>query len=227
MKMTKKWFAILACLIMAFTCFMITGCGSEAEEPADDAVATWADADVPPEVQAKVDEVKDVVGGIAEKLNGEFGDNYKAMIESGEGEDYEGFAALKEELDGFRTDSGATYVYVMSPSDGDGNPSLDGDVSSEGAFLIGVDGSEDPDPYGEDYGWEIQFEEAWNGDVAAARSAWADNDEGTELCWSAFAPVMDSDGNVVGIVGVDYPANEMVDFPEWNRDADEWNGITE
>ncbi|MDO4834673.1 MAG: hypothetical protein Q4A40_06530 [Bacillota bacterium] len=231
MMKTKKWFAVLACAVMAFSCLIITGCGSsgETEAPAEEpAAATWAESDIPGEVQAKVDEVKEIAGQIGKELEGEFGDNYKALIESGEGEEYEGFAALREQLDSARTESGATYVYAMSPSDGKGMPSLDGDTGEKGAFLIGVDGSEDPDPWGEDYGWEIQFTEAWNGDVAAARSAWADTDDmGAELCWSAFAPIIDSDGNVVGIVGVDYPANEILDFPEWNRDSDSWNGITE
>jgi thiamine biosynthesis protein ThiI len=64
---------------------------------------------------------------------------------------------------------------------------------------------------------------AQNGEPCAALSAW-DNDVDDPV-WSAFAPVHDSEGNVVGILGIDYPAPEILDFPEWNRDSDEWNGM--
>lgn len=151
-----------------------------------------------------------------------WGDKYQTLIESGEARDAENYDEMKAELDSIREEIGATYVYAMSPSK-DGEPSLDGDVTSEGSFVITIDGSEEPDDWGVDYGWEVQFEEAWNGEAAAARSAWEDSDDGMDLCWSAFAPVYNSDGEVVCILGIDYPANEVVDYRAWDRDSDEWN----
>ncbi len=149
-------------------------------------------------------------------------DQYAALIESGEARDFEGYEALKAELDKIREESGAKYVYALSPSK-DGVPSLDGDTSENGSFLITVDGSADPDDWAVDYGWEIQFTEAWDGTPAAARSAW-DDEEGQ--CWSAFAPVYGADGNVVCILGIDYPCSETIaDYPEWNRDDASWNGF--
>ena len=117
------------------------------------------------------------------------------------------YLTLKESLDGIRTDSGAYYVYMMIPND-------------DNDFLITVDGSEEPDDFLTNYGWEVQFTEAMEGEPATARSGWDDD----VPVWSGFAPVYNSDGKVVGILGVDFPSPEIEDFPEWNRDREEWNG---
>ena len=117
------------------------------------------------------------------------------------------YLALKETLDSIRTDSGAYYVYMM-------NPNEDND------FLITVDGSEEPDDFLNNYGWEVQFTEALEGEPASARSGWDDD----VPVWSGFAPVYNSNGEVVGILGVDFPSPEIEDYPEWNRDREEWNG---
>lgn len=155
-----------------------------------------------------------------------WGDRYAALLESGEARDYEDYDALKSELDTIREDCGATYVYVLTPAGEDGiTPDPTGAYDENGSYLITVDGSEDPDDWCVDYGWEIQFTEAWEGTPAAARSAW---DDGGSYCWSAFAPIYDSEGTVVAILGIDYPCDEVITaYPEWNRDAKDgvWNGF--
>jgi len=152
-----------------------------------------------------------------------WGDKYAALLDSGEARDYEGYDEMKAELDNIREEIGATYVYVLTPGT-DGVPDIAGESGEDGAYLITVDGSEDPDDWAVDYGWEVQFTEAWTGTPAAARSAWNDSDE--LQCWSAFAPVYDSEGTVVAILGIDYPCTEVAQAnPEWNRDAAEWNGF--
>ncbi len=115
---------------------------------------------------------------------------------------------LKAALDAIRIESGAYYVYMMVPN-------------ADEDFLITVDGSEEPDDFLSNYGWEVQFVEAMEGTPASARSAWDDD----VPCWSGFAPVTNSDGQIVGILGVDYPSPEIADYPEWNRDSTEWNGV--
>ncbi|MFA7662049.1 MAG: hypothetical protein WCX59_04470, partial [Anaerovoracaceae bacterium] len=104
--------------------------------------------------------------------------------------------------------SGAYYVYCMVPDE-------------NGDYLITVDGSEEPDDWMVNYGFEVQFGEAWNGEAAAARSGWDDD----VPIWSCFAPVFNSAGEVVAIVGIDLPCEILDDYPEWNRDRDEWNGL--
>lgn len=236
--MKKKWLLIAMCAVIGMAMALFTGCGSSGEEPAEETTAaeetttaaeetlTFAEADVPDAVKKKVDEAKSVAEKYAVQLTPDFGDKYTALIESGQARDYEGYEALRKQLEDITKESGATYVYTLSPAK-DGQPSLDGDTSDQGSFLITIDPAEDPDDWATDYEWEVQFEEAWNGNVAAARSAWADDEEGKVLCWSAFAPVKDGQGNVVCLLGVDMPANEILDYPEWNRDAEEWNGIEE
>lgn len=227
MKKNRIMLALAVCIAMAAAMFMLAGCGGSDEEATEEPAAkTFEEADVPDEVMAVVEKVMAVVEGAAADLTPEFGDMYVAMMESGEARDYKDYDKMKAQLDKIREDNGATYVYCLSPGK-DGKPSLDGETGPDSHFLITVDGSEDPDDWATDYEWEIQFTEAWEGATASARSAWSDNDEGTELCWSAFAPIKDSKGNVVCLLGVDYPANEILDFPEWNRDSNDWNGIKE
>lgn len=195
MRKKSKWLIALMALILAFS---MTACG-EKEEAADEPAAPSADC---------------------------WADQYVALINSGEARDFADYDDMKAKLDEIREESGATYVYALSPGK-DGVPSLDGDTTENGAFLITVDGSDDPDDWAEDYGWEVQFTEAWNGTPAAARSAWDNDDAGDnhDICWSAFAPVYDSEGDVICILGIDYPcADVLKDYPAWNRDADEWNG---
>ena len=157
-------------------------------------------------------------------LKNNWGDLYIALLQSGEARDSAGYEPLRARLQKVREESGANYVYVLSPAGADGKPSIDGKTDEGASFLITVDGSAEADDWANDYGWEIQFTEAWGGSPAAARSCW--NVSETEQCWSGFAPVYDSNGNVACILGIDYPDFTVGQAnPEWNRHAPEWNGI--
>lgn len=204
MRKQSKWFLIL----LVFTLFAFAGCGGgggEAEVPDE------PDA-IPAEVQAVIDNTTSLAANFALQLDGEWADEYAALLASGEGRDYAEYDNLKATLDQFRIESGAYYIYMFTDMDPD-----------DEYFEITVDGSEEPDDWMVQYDIEGQFFVAMDGEPCAALSAW-DNDVDDPV-WSAFAPVYDSDGNVVGILGIDYPAPEILDFPEWNRDADEWNGM--
>ncbi|MDO5414704.1 MAG: hypothetical protein Q4F78_04480 [Bacillota bacterium] len=189
--------------------------------------------EVPADIQAVRDNVTDLVAKYAAMLSHrdveittDFGNQYVALLESGKAREYTDYDFMKATLDAVREESGATYVYVMTPGT-DGKPDINGDYTEEGTFLITVDGSEDPDDWGVDYGWEVQFTEAWEGEAAAARSAWINDEAGNnhDICWSVFAPIYDGEGNVVAILGIDYPCADVLnDYPEWNRDMEEWNG---
>lgn len=189
--------------------------------------------EVPDDIQAVRDNVTDLVAKYAAMLSHrdveittDFGNQYVALLESGKAREYTDYDFMKATLDAVREESGATYVYVMTPGT-DGEPDINGDYTEEGTFLITVDGSEDPDDWGVDYGWEVQFTEAWEGEAAAARSAWINDEAGNnhDICWSVFAPIYDGEGNVVAILGIDYPCADVLnDYPEWNRDMEEWNG---
>lgn len=205
----KKQFRWLL-LLLVFALFAFAGCGESNGN---------VDTDIPEEpegIPETVQDVMDYATGLAAeyalKLNGEWADEYVALLASGEGTDYAEFDNLKATLDQFRIESGAYYIYMLTDMDPD-----------DGFFEITIDGSEDPDDWMTQYENEGQFFVAMDGEPCAALSAW--DDDVDDPVWSAFAPVYDSDGNVVGILGVDYPAPEILDFPEWNRDSDEWNGM--
>ena len=152
-----------------------------------------------------------------------WGDKYVALLDSDEARDYEGYGELQGELAAIAEEIGATYVYTLTPADAEGNLDYTSDGAADTHFLITVDGCDDPDPWATDYEWEVQFTEAWQGTPAAARSAW---DDGGAFCWSAFAPVKDSEGNTVALLGIDYPCDEVIaENPEWNRDGDVFNGF--
>ncbi|GAB1476594.1 hypothetical protein MASR2M70_14300 [Bacillota bacterium] len=204
MRRHSKWFL----LVLVFTLFAFAGCGGggEAEVPGDGGEA------IPAEVQAVIDNVTSIAANYALQLDGEWADEYNALLASGEGRDYAEYDNLKATLDQFRLESGAYYVYMFTDMDPD-----------DEYFEITVDGSEEPDDWMVQYDVEGQFFVAMDGEPCAALSAW-DNGE-NDPAWSAFAPVYDSDGNIVGILGIDYPAPEIVDFPQWNRDSEEWNGM--
>lgn len=201
----RKWLTILLTLTLIFT---LAACGNagDAENAESDPV------EVPGEVQAIMDKTTGLAANYALQLDGEWADLYAECLESGEGRDFDGYADLKATLDQMRLECGAYYVYILTDMD-----------ENDDYFEITVDGSEEPDDWMVQYETEGQFLVAQNGEPCPALSAW-DNDVDDPV-WSAFAPVYDSDGNLVGIFGVDYPAPEILDFPEWNRDSEEWNGL--
>lgn len=189
-------------MVLVLLIGLLAGCGQTTDAP--DAVEPKEPRPVPAEVQT----VKDFVTGVAADyvlaLNGEFGDNHAALIASQEGRDFAQYAEMKQTLDIFRIESGARYIYCLIP----------GDTSADD-FHITVDGSMEEDDWLNPYPVEEQFISAMNGNPAAASSAWTDDDG--MIIWSGFAPIYDSNQQIVAILGVDYPAPEMEDFPEWNR----------
>lgn len=188
-------------LIIAFS----TGCNFDGDITKGD-----VDLDMPNEVHEIMDKTTEFAANYALQLNGEWADIYSSCLKSGKGQDYERYPDLKATLDQFRAESGAHRVYVLT----DRNPEDD-------YFEITVDGSKNPDPWMTQYEIEGQFLAAQDGLPIAALSA-KNNDQGDPV-WSAFAPVYDSDNVVVGILGIDYPAPEILKFPKWNRDSDQWN----
>jgi hypothetical protein len=206
MKRNAKLLAFLLVMALVFTTFVACGGDEEVEDSTGDTV------EIPAVVQSIMDKTTDFAANYALQVDGEWADEYKACLESGQGRDYAGYGELKATLDQFRIECGAYYVYILTDMD-----------TEDGYFEITVDGSEEQDDWMAQYEVEGQFLVAQDGVPSASLSAW-DNDVDDPV-WSAFAPVHDSEGNVVGILGVDYPAPEILDFPEWNRDSAEWNGM--
>jgi hypothetical protein len=127
----------------------------------------------------------------AKKLDGEWGDRHTALVNSGEKEAFAGFAELQNVLKGFVAENETYYVYTLCPS---GAP-------ESASYFVTVDGSKSPDKYGEVYDFEEAHFKAWSGTAAAQEETWEDDDGKKRV--SAYAPVHDSAGKVVTILGVD------------------------
>lgn len=198
----KKFLVFFLILVLALS---FIACGNESSN-GDDQVSP----EMPADLKAFVDAELDIIASIGEAISGDWADKHVTLVEEDGGMDDPLYSELKAVLDNFRVETGAYYVYAMIPGDGSD-------------YYITVDGSEDPDDWMTAYDFEVQFREAWEGETAAARSGWDDD----VAIWSAFAPVYDSNGDVVAIIGTDMPCEVLEDYPEWNRDRDEWNGIEE
>lgn len=219
MRSKSKWKIFAIIMSMFLVSAALVGCGGDQEEE---------EAVMPDEIKELRLEITGYAQEWGDALSGEWGDEYVALIESGEARAYEGYEAMSAKMEEIKKETGATYVYVLSPvdeadKDAEGGailePKLDG--NAEGPFVITVDGA-DPDDWGYAYDFEPQFKDAWDGKVVTAGSAW-DNAEGAEPVWSVFSPIKDSEGNVVALLGIDYPAEVVDEFPEWDRDREDFD----
>ena len=209
MKQHLKIFIVL-CLAAMMLAFAGCGQGNSSSKPD----SSSKDYPLPEAVAELRDQSMDYVRDYAKKLEGGWSDRLELLISQNLGEasmNSAEYTALKSTLDSYRAECGATYMYALVPD-------------SEGNYYITIDGSEEPDKWGTDYGSEVQFKEAYEaGLVASARSGWQDG-EG-KWCWSVFSPLYNSNGNIIAILGIDYPAPVLADYPEWDRDSDSWNGL--
>lgn len=197
-----KLFAILLSLLLIVV--FIPGCGGGGNDDGD--------IEIPDEIQALMDTSVDLAVSCAAELDGEWGDMHAEMMESEEDDGYANFEAMRAKLAEMIDETGADYIYAMYPSD-------PGDLEAD--FFITVDGSDDPDDFGEMYEAELGMVTSWNSGIPKTSSyAWGD-DNGFH--WSAYAPIHNSDGEVVAVLGLDYPAPIIEDMPEWDADSDEWN----
>jgi hypothetical protein len=206
--MKEKEMRKILVLLLAFTLVFAFAACSGGTEPGGEGPEAPDVFEMPADLAAFVDAELAVIAEIGEAISGEWADQHVALIAAGDGQDNHLYWELKPTLDDFRVESGAYYVYCMVPDE-------------NGDYLITVDGSEEPDDWMVNYGFEVQFGEAWDGEVAPAGSGWDDD----VPIWSCFAPVYNSGDEVVAIVGIDMPCEILEDYPEWNRDRDQWNGL--
>ncbi len=208
----KLKLSVILCLTVVLLAF--AGCGSTGQETKQKEAS--ADYTLPEAVADIRDQAMDYVQDYAKKLEGGWTDRLEVLMSQNLGEatmNSAEYTALCATLTGYMNECGATYMYALVPD-------------SEGNYYITVDGSEGPDAWGTDCGSEVQFKEAYEaGLVASARSGWQDG-EG-KWCWSVFSPLYNSSGNIVAILGIDYPAPVLSDYPEWDRDSGSWNGLEE
>ena len=200
----KKLVVILLALAITFTIGSCKGGNLPASEQKNPAM--------PADLGAFVNEEMEAIGEIGESISGTWGDKHVYLTETFDGSKFDNslYDELKLILDEYRMAKGAYSLYTLMPNENND-------------YLITIDDSQEPDNFMTNYGNEIQFDEAWAGKTSTARSGWDDD----VPCWSCFAPVYNSAGDVVCIIGIDLPCELLKEYPEWNRDRQEWNGIRE
>ncbi len=118
------------------------------------------------------------------------GDEFAEAIE--DGADSEAFAAVHQQLSNFLKADTVSFIYTMTYLDEDNFQ-----------FVVDAD-PEDPADFGESYQAEAEMSRAYKGDATVNPTPTTD-EWGT--VYSAYAPICDSTGKVVGIVGVDCNAS--------------------
>lgn len=122
------------------------------------------------------------------------GDKLNKVI-SNKNMDSDEYKEIHEAMIKWKNDKNVTYVYTL--------------VKGENKAHFIVDGSVvDPDEIGEEYTLEEEMKNAFRGQVSVNKKPMKD-DKGTFI--SAYAPIKDSSGNIIAIVGVDKEVSEFID----------------
>lgn len=100
---------------------------------------------------------------------------------------------MRNKLDYIRNITGAKYIYTLTKND-------------NGNFMYVVDGqlAEDVSHIGDTEEYSLEYEKAWSGETFIGNEI-NNYDEWGVLIYSYY-PLKDNEGNVVGILGVDYDA---------------------
>ena len=191
--------ALVAAILLGGLLLVAAGCGEEAATDAGSPSPEPA-TEMERDNSATGEKVMAMAADAAEQLTGEYGDLHTAVVEAGDRDNPE-HEKLHAALARIRKETGATYVYTLIK------------VSDDMTNLI-VDAAtgDDADDYGTEYEMEPQMAAAFAGKPAYAAHTWTDESYGVQK--SAFAPLRDSDGTIVAIIGIDFPAPELEQYPE-------------
>ncbi len=204
MKKSLQFLVLL--LVLSLSLGMLTGCGGE-EPAAEDPPVDEAAYDFP-ENNDYMEQVLGLVIELGERLEameptpGYYGDLHHKIVENGnrQGPDH---LELYELLHEWQNEVGATYMYTFIDGGGDYN-----------LIIVDAAESQDMDPYGYEYEKEPWTIDAFaTGEPQVAKDAWEDG-YGYGLQKSAFYPVLDSNGEIAFLLGLDYPVPGLEAFPE-------------
>lgn len=112
----------------------------------------------------------------------------------------EDYLKIQNELVLYKNDCDIKYIYTMVKEDDD-------------TAIILVDGAvRNASPIGVEYAMEAEMNQAFNGVSAFNKEPISDGDYGILI--SAYAPIVDSSGEVIAIVGVDKDVTDFVEAKE-------------
>lgn len=106
------------------------------------------------------------------------------------------YKEIREAMIKWKNDKNVTYVYTLAKGENKAHFIVDGSIAQ-------------PDEIGEEYTLEKEMKDAFSGQVSVNKKPMKD-DKGTFI--SAYAPVKDSSGNIIAIVGVDKEVSEFIDI---------------
>ncbi|MBR3023355.1 MAG: EAL domain-containing protein [Oscillospiraceae bacterium] len=133
----------------------------------------------------------DLIAVVSDELNREYGDKFEKITSAGDPE----YDELLGVLSKYEKSSSVDYIYTMK---------MQGD---ELVFVVDADPSEENRAlYGEKYPMTEDIEPAFRGEICCDKKTSSDK-WGSYI--SAYAPVMNSQGKVVGIVGVDTKTDKI------------------
>lgn len=183
--------------------FGFTACGSSPSEEPKQTI------EVPKEVQEVRDAAMKAAQDTAKELEGYWVDRVANLVlyyyDDSVKNVYE-YTALKADLEAHAETTGAAAIAVLVPNE-------------EGTFRLTVDTA--------DGSWlkEMKenpvYKEAYvSGLIASERSGYK-SDAG--YFWTAYSPLYNQAGELYAILAVDYPADVLKDFTEWDRTSESWN----
>lgn len=113
-----------------------------------------------------------------------------------EDEKRDSYQEMREKLDYIKKISSAKYIYTMrKTNDGNFMYVVDGDISEEASHI------------GDAEEFDIEYETAWNGEAFIGNRIRDYGEWGILI--NSYYPLKDNQGNVVGILGVDYDAESV------------------
>lgn len=191
--------ATLAIAAMSVILLAAPGCGDDQATTAASPSPSAPD-EMTLQNTAVGEKVMEMAADAAGRLAGEYADLHPVIVAAGD-RDLPEHDRLHKRLAALRDELGATYVYTLIK------------VSDDMTNLI-VDAAvgDDADEFGTEYEMEPQMAAAFDGQPAYAQHTWVDESYGVQK--SAFAPLFDSQGEIVAILGIDFPAPELEKYPE-------------
>ncbi|KGK87297.1 methyl-accepting chemotaxis protein [Clostridium sp. HMP27] len=121
------------------------------------------------------------------------GDKLNNVINNGSMNSIE-YKEIREAMIKWKNDKDVTYVYTLSKAEDNAHFIVDGSIVNS-------------DEIGEEYPLEDEMKDAFNGQVSVNKKPMKD-DLGTFI--SAYAPIKDSSGNIIAIIGIDKEVSEFV-----------------
>ena len=188
------------------------------EEYADDELIEEAAEGQDPVVLAR-SFAASVAARYGERLNGEWADKHDEMISSGEGPGSEYYNELLDLLGSYAEEIGVRSMYLMIVA-GEQEETAQRAIFTDSQWLeITVDSLMGLEAFGVILAYGDVFDRVINGAIgfdAAEEDAWID--ENRDIFISAYSAVYNSEGQFSAFLGIDYPAPEFAEFPEYIRD---------